>query len=102
MKVTTQIIYWRDIPAQVKARSGRERVTRALAERFQEAIDEAAMRARATSEEDYLDEWHSSELQEKEGDLQGTADSLVAQLEAAYPQDRLDELIEKKGFEQRV
>jgi hypothetical protein len=55
MTVEYQILYWRDIPAQVRVRSGRQRVTRPLPARFQEAIDEAAMRGRATSTDEYLD-----------------------------------------------
>jgi hypothetical protein len=40
-----QVVFWRDIPAQVKARRGRERAARGLDPRFQEAVDAAAMRA---------------------------------------------------------
>lgn len=50
-------IYWRDIPAQVTARSGRERVSVKLDDRFQTAIDGAATRAGKTAADDYLAEW---------------------------------------------
>src|SRR3989337_1141671 len=68
MNFTYQILYWRDIPAQVKVRSGKERLARSLSPRFQEAIDEAAMRARTTGSDDYLEEWRSTEWQSEEGD----------------------------------
>jgi len=54
-----QVVSWRDIPAQVKARQGGERSSRALTERFQEAIDVAAMRAGLTETDDYLGEWRT-------------------------------------------
>lgn len=54
MTVSYQVVYWRDIPAQVKVRAGRERRARALGERFQQAIDEVAMRTGATKSDDYL------------------------------------------------
>jgi hypothetical protein len=98
MNATYQILYWRDIPAQVKVRLGRQRVNRALSTRFQEAIDEAAMRAKTTSTDEYLDEWRSSDPQEAEGDPEALADRLAAELEAAYPAGRLALLVENKGI----
>jgi hypothetical protein len=98
MNPTYQILYWRDIPAQVKVRLGRQRVNRALSARFQEAIDEAAMRAKTTSTDEYLDEWRSSDPQEAEGDPETLADRLAAELEAAYLDERLIVLVENKGI----
>ena len=43
-----QILYWYDIPLQVRSREGRERANVSLPPRFQEAIDAAAMAARLT------------------------------------------------------
>ena len=39
------VVYWRDIPAQVIVKRGRVSAKRQLAERFEQAIDRAAMRA---------------------------------------------------------
>jgi len=99
MSITYQIVYWRDIPAQIRLRAGKERISRPLSQRFQEAIDTAAMRASATSTDDYLDEWRTGEPQSSEGDPQATADSVAAELEAAYPPQRLDRLAANKGLE---
>ncbi len=33
-----QIMYWNDIPAQIKVQSGRQRAKKILPQRFQEAI----------------------------------------------------------------
>jgi hypothetical protein len=95
-----QIVYWRDIPAQVRLRRGDQRVARSLDPRFQEAIDEAAMQARTTSSEDYLADWRTSAWLEEndEPDLERFAAGLVARLEADYPPGRLEELKREKGY----
>ena len=51
------VIWWRDIPAQVTAKEGRAVPPRELPERFQEAIDAAAMRAGLIGSDAYLEEW---------------------------------------------
>ncbi len=99
MTVKYQIIFWRDIPAQVKVKAGRERVGRPLSNRFPVAIDKAAMRAGKTESNDYLAEWRSSDWQEREGEPEAVADVLVAELEAAYPPQRLHTLIQQLGLE---
>ena len=40
------VVYWRDIPAQVIVKAGRKSAKRQLTERFEQAIDRAAMVAR--------------------------------------------------------
>ena len=42
------ITYWRDIPSAVSVKIGRKEEKRMLADRFQEAIDMAAMRGGAS------------------------------------------------------
>ena len=97
-EVTTyQIVYWRDIPAQVKVRAGRVRAAKPLSDRFQVAIDEAAMRTGATGTDDYLAEWRTSEPCERDGDPDALASQLVVELEAAYPQARLKALADNGG-----
>ena len=56
MSDTATIIYWRDIPAQVVAGSGRQANRLMLSERFQEAIDRAATRAGLIDSDDYMKE----------------------------------------------
>ena len=47
-------VYWRDIPSQVIAKKGRSKSKVQLSQRFQEAIDRAAMRAGKGSSDAYL------------------------------------------------
>lgn len=99
MSVSFQVVYWRDIPAQIKIRSGSQRINRQLSPRFQEAIDAAAMHADATSTDAYLEEWRSSEWQVADEDAEQLADALAAQFETEYSPERLRQLIGNKGYE---
>jgi Virulence factor len=102
--VTTQyqILYWRDIPAQVKIRAGSKRTARRLSDRFQEGIDEAAMRAKVTGTDEYLAAWRRSEWQERDSPPDVLADALVTELEAAYPEDRVLALVQNEGHDPQI
>jgi hypothetical protein len=101
MSTNYQILYWRDIPAQVKLRSGRQRLAQPLPARFQEAIDEAAMRARTTGTDDYLNEWRASEWQSRDQDPEPLAQLLLQEIEQDYPAERLETLIANKGIDRQ-
>ena len=58
---------WRDLPSMVAARADEETVKSQLAPRFQEAIDEAAMRLGDTGADDYLAGWERSPWTEADG-----------------------------------
>jgi hypothetical protein len=96
---TYQIVYWRDIPAQVKVKAGRERAARQLSERFQVYIDRAAMRAGLFNTDDYLNEWRTSEAVEREGTAEAVAEAVAAELESAYSDERLETLTVNGGRE---
>jgi len=91
------IIYWRDIPAQVLAQRGRVREKVHLSQRFQEAIDRAAMRAGKGSSDAYIEEWRRESTTCDGGDLQAIAKSEAERLEVEYSDDRLLELIRNHG-----
>lgn len=92
------VIRWRDIPAQVKAKDGRARAARELPQRFQEAIDAAAMRAGLIGTDAYLEEWRR-EQRACGDDLEAEVAQEVERLEAAYPDDVLDRLVRDVGQE---
>ena len=100
MTIKYRILYWRDIPAQIKAKAGGQRLGRPLSSRFLVAIDEAAMRAGLTKSDDYLAHWRKSEWLERDGELVETAEALVAELEAAYPPERLSSMIRQHGLDE--
>ena len=92
-----QVVFWRDIPAQVKARQDRERTSRGLDPRFQEAVDAAAMRAGLTDTDDYLAEWRTSAWEERPGSPEQAADQCAAEIEAEYSVELLRRLAESGG-----
>lgn len=96
---TYQIVYWRDIPAQVKVKEGRIRAAKQLTDRFQVAIDDAAMRAGLVGTDEYLAEWRNAEAQEREGEAEAVAAAVAAELEAAYPDEQLEALAANRGWE---
>lgn len=95
----TQVVWWRDIPAQVKARDGTARAGRALSPRFQEAIDAAAMRAGLTDTDDYLAQWRSTGWEASDAPLDQAVEGRATELEAAYSSARLSALVERGGRE---
>ena len=66
--VDVTIVYWRDIPAQVIVGKGRRGAKKQLPERFEQAIDRAAMKVNAKSTDDYLAEWRKAAPYSVEGD----------------------------------
>jgi hypothetical protein len=93
------VISWRDIPAQVIAKSGRETAKVHLSPRFQEAVDRAAMRAGKGSSDAYLADWRRSAPRPCGADLKAEAAAEAAALEARYTDDELERLIRAHGLE---
>jgi ribosome-associated translation inhibitor RaiA len=93
-KLTT--VYWRDIPAQVIAKERRETAKVVLTERFAEAIDKAAMRAKMAGTDAYLEQWRR-EVTNCGRDLQAAVDEAAAKLEREFDDARLDELVSNGG-----
>src|SRR6056297_4197489 len=62
------IVYWRDIPAQVIVGKGRRGAKKQPPERFEQAIDRAAMKSGAAETDDYLAEWRKAAPYPVEGE----------------------------------
>jgi len=92
------VVYWRDIPAQVIVRQGRTTAKRQLTERFEKAIDRAAMRAKMRDTDSYLAQWRRADPIDCGSDLEAEATSAAARLEAEYDEARLQQLVEKGGI----
>ena len=92
------VVYWRDMPAQVIVKAGRKSAKRQLPERFEQAIDRAAMKSGAASTDDYLAEWRRGEPYAVEGDdLEALAEAEASRLDEEYDRDTLKTLIEAGG-----
>ena len=93
------IVYWRDIPAQVIAKAGRRTAKRQLSERFETAIDRAAMKAKLRDSDSYLAEWRRAEPLPCGDDLEAEAAAAAARLETEFNEDRLSALVAAGGLE---
>ena len=82
----------------VMAQEGRRNRARVeLSERFQEGIDEAAMRAGLAGTDAYLSEWRKGEWQDREGTPKDVAETIAAELESEYSEAKVRELVNDKG-----
>ena len=91
------IVYWRDIPAQVIVGKGRRGTKVQLSERFEQAIDRAAMKVGAKDADAYLAEWRKATPFSADGADADVAAETAAKLESEYDTDRLKALIANEG-----
>ena len=91
------IVYWRDMPAQVIVGRGRKAAKHPLPERFEQAIDRAAMRAGAGGTDEYLADWRKGEPYAVDGEAEAVAQAEARRIEVDYDADRLKRLIDNLG-----
>jgi hypothetical protein len=89
---TVRIMYWKDIPYGVRGRDDSGQVTRQLPDRFQEAIDAAAMASGETSQEAYQAGFTWGPAEERPGTATEAADAAVGEILLAYPDERLRQM----------
>jgi len=92
------IVYWRDIPAQVIVGKGRKATKRPLPERFEQAIDRAAMKTGAAGTDEYLAEWRKADPFAVDGEDDAVADAEVARIDAEFDRERIKTLIDNDGW----
>ena len=91
------VIYWRDIPAQVKARAGRERASAKLPDRFMVSVDAAATKAGKTSDNDYMAGWREKSRgcgQELQVEVDREADIIAS----TYPSELIKTYVRNGGW----
>ena len=82
MLTTYRILYWQEIPSQIKAEDEREEVNVNLSPRFMERIDQLAAKRGLQGSDDYLAQWQWSDEQQREGAAPDVAEALRLELEA--------------------
>ena len=83
MTTTYKILYWQEIPSQIKAEDERDEITLSLSPRFMERIDLLAAKRGLQGADDYLAQWQWSEEQQRSGAAQDVAEAVRIELEAA-------------------
>jgi hypothetical protein len=79
---TYKILYWQEIPTQIKAEDDMDDVTVMLDDKFMKQVDILAAQRNLQSADDYLAQWKWTEEEEREGSAQEVADAVKAELEA--------------------
>ena len=77
-----KILFWQEIPTQIKAEDESDDVTVALDGKFMAQVDILAARRGLQSSDDYLAQWKWSDEEEREGSASEVAEALKAELEA--------------------
>lgn len=79
---TYRILYWQEIPSQIKAADDLDEVTVQLDSRFMERIDQLAAQRGLQGTDEYLAQWHWSDDQERDGTADDVARAVKRELEA--------------------
>jgi len=77
---TYKILYWQEVPSQVKAEDDRDEVTVPMPPKFMERIDHLAAQRGLQQSDDYLAQWQWGEDQERPGTAQEVAEAVAAEL----------------------
>jgi hypothetical protein len=78
---TVRILYWQEIPSLVRATAeDGAQVSRQLPDWFQQEIDRVAMEQGLVGSDAYLEQWHWSEPEERDGAVNDVLDAVEAEL----------------------
>jgi hypothetical protein len=80
---TYKILYWQEIPSQIRVEDAQDDLTIELPPKFMERIDQLAAQRGLQGSDDYLAQWKWSEEQEREGNAQEVAGRILSELEAS-------------------
>ena len=83
---TYKVLYWQEVPSQIKVEDDEGDVTLLLPDRFQERIDKLAAERGLGGADDYLAQWRWSEEEDRDGSAQAVAEAVR------------DELVAEAGF----
>ena len=79
---TYKILYWQQIPSQVRAEDDQDDCTVPLPGPFMARIDQVAMRTGMAGTDEYLEQWRWSEEEERPGSAREVAEAVAAELAA--------------------
>jgi hypothetical protein len=82
---TYKILYWQEIPSQIKAEDDEDEISLPLDPKFLVRIDQLAMQRGLQDADNYLAQWKWSEEEEREGSAREVAEALKAELEEKGP-----------------
>jgi hypothetical protein len=79
---TYKILYWQEIPTQIRAEDDSDDVNLMLDPRFMAQVDLLAAKLGLQAADDYLAQWRWSEEADRDGSAQEVAEAVKSELEA--------------------
>jgi hypothetical protein len=79
---TYKVLYWQEVPTQIKAEDESEDVSLMLDDRFMREVDILAAKRGLQEADDYLAQWKWSGEEEREGSAREVAEAVKVELEA--------------------
>jgi hypothetical protein len=89
-----QVMRWREIPSMVMARDGADTIKVMLPARFQEAIDEAAMRLGEIDADAYTAGWNRDPWAASDEAPADLAARITAALEEEFSEEKLQAILD--------
>jgi hypothetical protein len=79
---TYRILYWQEVPSQIRAEDDDGEVSLPLPQKFMVRIDALAAARGLEASDDYLAQWRWSDDHEREGSAQDVAEAICRELES--------------------
>jgi Virulence factor len=79
-----QILYWQEIPSQIKVWDDFDEIKVELSAKFMAKIDNAARQQDLTDESSYLSQWNWGEAQERSGTVEEVCEAVKQELEENF------------------
>ncbi len=79
-----QILYWQDIPSQIKIWDDFDEVKIEMPPKFMAKIDSIAKAQNLVDEDSYLNQWKWSDEEEYNGTIEETAEAVKKELEEKF------------------
>jgi hypothetical protein len=79
---TYRILYWQEVPSQIKAEDDEDEISLPLDPKFLVRIDQLAMQRGLQDADAYLAQWKWSEEEEREGSAREVASAVKAEIES--------------------
>lgn len=80
-----QILFWQDIPSQLKVWDDFDEMKIELPQKYIARIDSAAQKQGLTQGNDYLAQWKWSDIEEREGSVEEVASIIQKEMETKFP-----------------
>ena len=78
---TYKVLYWQEVPSQIRAEDGADEISLPLDPKFMEHIDQLAAQRGLQQTDDYLAQWRWSQEMERAGSAHDVAHAVKLELE---------------------